>query len=477
MVRSSAASNARWTGFSQAAKIFVQLGSLVILARLLPPNDYGLMAMASVVVNFAMLLRDMGTSAAIIQRNELKDETICTVFWLNLTLGVGIALAVSASATTIAEYFGAPRLSYVLYGIALTFPLMGGSAVHQALLERRSQFRSVSLIEVSASTLSLLGAICGAVAGLGVFSLVIQSLVNAIVSSIGLWVASAWRPKLLLNMKELRGLIGFSGNLTAFNIVNYFSRNADGMIIGRALGATVLGAYSMAYKLMLFPLQSLTFVASRALYPVMSRQQARLADMATLYLRAVRVIAMVTAPLMAGLFVLRGPFVDFAFGEQWRSVVPILAWLAPVGFIQSIVSTTGTVFMARGKTHILLRLGVMSAFLQVGAFVAGVRWGVTGVAACYCLANIVNAFPCLIVTMRQLEASPLRLVSAVSPAICSALVMAALLWGLQGTTIFTLATYHAGLILSVGAGIVTYGVLYFIVLRQGMSDIRALAGI
>lgn len=467
-------SNARWVALSQGGRIVIQLGSLVILARLLPAADYGLMAMATVVSNFALLLRDLGTAAAIVQKDDLREETISTVFWLNVIMGWLIALGLVSCSPLIAAYFAAGELVSVLIALAAVFPLASAAAAHQALLERRSGFRVLARIEIISSGLGLLAAIVAALAGAGVYSFVILAVVTAALSCIQLWLASGWRPLARVEWSEVRGLMGFSGNLTLFNFINYFSRNADGMIIGRFLGAAALGSYSMAYKLMLFPVQNLTWVATRALYPVMSRQQNAPEAMARLYLRTIRLIALVTAPLMAGLVVVREPFVQLAFGPDWPLVPEILAWMAPSGFVQSIVSSTGTVFMARGRTDIMVGLGIFNAAISVAAFAVGAQFGVVGVAIFYCAANFINAIPCMIFTMRTLETSSWLLLREIWVPVVSALAMAAAVVALQSVFPAVFSPGLLGLFMSVFAGGLFYCLIVIFVFRQDLTDIRAL---
>lgn len=399
----SAISNARWILASQASRIGFQLVGLIVLARLLPPSDYGLMAMATVVINFANLLRDMGTAAAVVQKENLTEGAINTVFWLNVGLGLSLGIALVALSPLIADSFRSPRLIPVLWVLALVFPVTSSAAVHQALLERESKFRLLARIEIVSSLVGLAVALMLAYANFGVFSLAYQTLAAAAFSSAQLWFASRWMPKARWSNTEFKSLWRFSGHLSGFSFINFFARNADSMIIGRVLGSVPLGIYAQAYKVMMFPLQSMTSVASRALFPVMSRQQNDREQMAKLYFRSLRLIATITAPLMAGLWVLREPFVYVALGKQWAEVANILAWLAPVGFIQSLTSTTGTVFMATGRTDLLMRLGVIGAVLQVSAFFVGVQWGIEGVAICYLVANILNAYPCFALTLKQLN--------------------------------------------------------------------------
>ncbi len=384
----SAMSNARWLILSQVGKIALQLVALFVLSRLLPPSEYGLLAMALVATNFASILRDSGMGAAVVQKRELSDATLNTVFWLNVGLGVGLAVLLALLSPLLETFFKAPNLSNVLCALAIAFPITGTSALHQSLLERESRFRTIVRIEMSSAVLGLIVAIVLAFNGAGVYSLVAQAVAIALLTTVQLWFASTWRPRFLWSYQEFKELWRFSGNLTGFTFINFFSRNADSLVIGRVLGSVQLGIYSQAYKVMMFPLQNMTYVASRALFPVMSRQQDDPEKMSALYYKSLRLIATVTTPLMVGLWILRDPFVAVALGKQWSEVAKILAWMAPIGLVQSINSTTGTVFMASGNTRLLMRVGIISAVLQVSSFLIGVNYGLTGVTACYLIANI-----------------------------------------------------------------------------------------
>ena len=466
--------SARWVALSQVGRVAMQLCSLALLARLLPPADYGLMAMATVVTNFALLLRDLGTTAAIIQRMDLREETKATVFWLNNLMGWCLAFALIVFSPVIARYFSSAKLVPVLLALAILFPLASAGAVHQALLERQSAFRVLARIELGSSGLGLAAAMVAALSGAGVYSLVIQAVLTTGLSCAQLWLASGWHPRSRPVWSEIKGLIGFSGNLTAFNFINYFSRNADGMIIGRYLGVTALGAYSMAYKLMLFPVQNLSWVAAKALYPVMSKHQNDTAKILKLYLRAIRLIALFTAPLMAGLVAVREPFVRIAFGPNWGMVPEILAWMAPIGFIQSIVSTSGTIFMARGRTDIMVWLGMFYATLAIAAFVVGSQYGVVGVAALFCVANIINAIPCMVTTMRILESSLNKLLEAIAVPVVGALLMWGALTAMQLIFPSAFAQGNLGFLMSVGFGVLSYGFIIVFIFRQDLSDVRTL---
>ena len=187
------------------------------------------------------------------------------------------------------------------------------------------------------------------------------------------------------------------------------------MIVGRFLGVNALGTYSMAYRLMLFPIQNLSFVASRALFPALSRLQEAPDQMAVLYTRAVAAVAAVSLPLMAGLWVLREPCVRVLFGSQWGDVADVIAWLAPVGALQSIVSTTGALYMAKGRTDLLMKLGDLGAILAIGAFILGVSGGVTAVAQCYLIANVIGFVPYTVGAERVVNMAYCAFLKAILP--------------------------------------------------------------
>ncbi|HCD4714667.1 TPA: oligosaccharide flippase family protein, partial [Klebsiella pneumoniae] len=187
---------AKWVAFSQFFKVIVQLVNIVYLARLIPPSEYGIMAMALVVINFGLLIRDLGTAAAIIQRKEIDDGIINSIFWLNLFMGLFIAVAIIFASPLIASFFHTPKLIYVLLLISLIFPISSSSAAHLALLERASKFRVISLIEIFSALIGLISALILAYQGYGVYSLVIQTIVLNVISTILFWKISKWRPQL-----------------------------------------------------------------------------------------------------------------------------------------------------------------------------------------------------------------------------------------------------------------------------------------
>ncbi|MBS0419365.1 MAG: lipopolysaccharide biosynthesis protein [Proteobacteria bacterium] len=421
-----AASGVLWSGVSQAGRVLIQTATLVVLSRLLPPTDFGLLAMAAVVTAFVNLLRDMGTASAVIQRDILGPELLDTVFWFNIGLGITLAILVVLLSIPIAAAFHQPRLAGVLIALAASFPIASSAAAHQALMERELQFRTLARIEISSALTALAVAAVAALNGLGVYSLVLNALTATVISTVQLWLASSWRPTARWDREQFRQLWGFSGNLASFQVLNYLARNADTMLIGRFLGATDLAWYNMGYKLMLFPLTNLSAVVFRSLFPVLSRKQNDVSSFAALYLKATGTIALFTAPLMAGVWVLRKPFVAVVFGEKWLPVADVLGWLAPIGFMQSVLSSVGLIYLGVGQTATMMKWGVFASTATLLGFLVGLQWGYLGVARSYAVVNLLLFYPGFAIPLRLLGLRFTDLLKSIAPQVLTAIVMAVL---------------------------------------------------
>ena len=470
-VRQQATSGFKWSSISQASRLAAQLLSVFILARLLPPSDYGLVAMATTVTGFASLFRDFGTAAAIIQKTDPTPQLLDSVFLLNVALGVGLAVLLGLLAPFIALGFAEPRLKEVLWVLLLTFPIISLGAVHQALLEKVSSFRPLALIETSAAFFGLASAVWAAWSGWGVYSLVLQTLLVAFLTTSGLWLVSKWRPVLRWDGKEIRSVMGFSGNLVGYNVFNYFIRNADSLLIGRFLGATDLGYYSMAYKLMLFPLQNISSVVSRALFPVFSIMQGDKSRLAGAYTMATMAIAFITAPLMFGFFVLREPFIAVALDARWQPVADVLIWLVPVGLLQSIGATVGGLYYATGRTDVMFKWGIGAGLFIIPILAIGLNWGITGVAAAYAVASLIIFYPGLAIPYRLVGLKVGDVLLRLVPTVATAAIMALVIAALAATWPSNVVNQLPRLILLVAVGIVTYGGLSLITQRALLKDI------
>ncbi len=387
--------------------------------------------MAMVFFGLVAIMGDLGTAAAVIQRKELDQRFLSTVFWFNVMLGIASTAALALLAPLIGRVYGQPALVPLLRVLSLAFVMSSLTVLQQALLERRLALRQLALVELSSVVLASIVAVALALGGAGVWSMVFQTLVYAGMLSALLWIVGRWRPSLVLSWSDTKGTVGFSLNLSGFNIVNYFVRNSDNFLVGKYLGAHDLGLYSLAYRILLFPVQNVSWVISRVMFPVYSRIHEDPERLRNMYLRSVSAIALVTFPLMMGAMVLSEPFSMAVFGPKWSGLAVLITVLAPVGLVQSVASTVGAIYMAKGRTDWLFRWGVLSAAVTISGFVIGLQWGVVGVAASYAVASLALLYPSFAIPFRLIDLAFRDLLRALRGVAAASLIMAASLVAVQ----------------------------------------------
>ena len=381
-----------WTALSRAGQVLFTLVSLSVMARFVPPRAYGLVGMAQVVLGFASLFRDIGTATAIIRQQEIDDELLTSIFWLNLGMGFAATFACWLAAPSVAKFYNEPALRAVFQAISLYFVITSVSNVHSALMTRNFQFARIAAVELLAGAAGLIVGVVSAVLGASVWSLIAGGLTTAIISSVLFVALSPWRPRFSFSSQSLRSLMGFGLNLSGSNIVNYISRNADNLIIGKYLGAAPLAYYAWAYNLMLYPLQAIGGTLGRALLPALAQMQGDHDRLGRAYLRSCAAIGFVTFPVMAGVTLLAPEFIAVLLGAKWKPIVPVLRILAPVGMVQSL-QTTSYLYSAIGRTDVMFKWGLAYTAITVASFFLGVHWGIVGVASAYAVVSFLLLIP------------------------------------------------------------------------------------
>ena len=402
-LRHKAVSGVKWATVSQAIQQVTHLLTTIILANILAPSDFGLVGMAMVITGFITIFKDLGTSAAIIQRKEVSEALLSSIFWVNVGFGA-LAMVILFFAAPLGEkLYHEPRVVAILQLLSLSFFISGLGILQQSLLQRSLAFNTLAKVEISAVFCGAIVGISMAVAGAGVWSIVFQSLTMVSVTTILLWLSSTWRPKRRFHWQEVKSVSNYSLNLTGFSIFNYFARNADYLLIGRYLGAQDLGYYTLAYRVLLFPLNNISAVVGRVMFPVYSNIQDDNNRFSSAYLRVVAIIALIVFPLMMGLLALAGPLVLTVFGETWAPVILLIMILAPVGMTQSIGSTVGSIYQAKGRTDWMFRWGVGAGSIIVIAFLVGLQWGIVGVAVAYVIVSFGLSYPSFAIPFRLID--------------------------------------------------------------------------
>jgi O-antigen/teichoic acid export membrane protein len=378
----------------------IQFISVIILARLLVPEDFGLVASVGPIVAFVGLLQNLGLQQALVQRKDISDRQLNQVFWVSALVGLGSSVVVAALAPAIAAFYGDQRMLGIT--IASALPLLLGSiaAVPLALMNRHLQFGQLALNDVITAAAGLLAAAIAAWAGMGYWSLVLGPAVAAVVALAAAWQVVRWTPS-RPDLKVDGDILSFGANLTGFNLVNFFSRNLDNILIGKYSGAIELGYYDRAYKLLLFPLQNITQPLTRVMVPLLSRIHEDKARFRDLYVRTNWLLAAVTMPGIAALTLTSEQVVALLFGPRWTAVAPIFAWLGIASLMQSVSSTTGWIFICQGKTKTMFHWGIYSSLTTVASFIVGLHWGAVGVAAAYAISGYVLRVPVLAVLVHR----------------------------------------------------------------------------
>lgn len=458
--------NVKWVSLSQLVRVSCQIFGMFFFSRFLSPREIGLMSLALIVVTFINMLRDLGSSAAIIQKEVISEELKKSVFTLNVSLGMIFYILVISLSGVFATFFGEPQIQSILIWVALAFPLTSCTSIHLSLLERESLFFKTAKIEIASAIIALTCGICAALLGCGVYSLVIQTLANAVFSTCGFLFTSNWKSRFGWSRKEIGTIIRFSSNMVGFNFINYFSRNLDQIIIGKFFGTVSLGFYSLAYRLMLFPLQNITSVLTRSLYPVLSRLQDQNKEAISIYLGALRFISLVIPPLMFGLAAVRFDFVTVFFGQKWLGVADILMWLTPTAILQSMVSTTGSAFMSKGRSDLLLKISIFNAILQMLSFIVGAAFDVVTLTKLYFVANLIMYFPNMSLAINLFGGNIMMIVKYTYKPIFSAVAMFIVISVLQASSYFINMSTQNRLLICVCIGAVIYSLMVFLLDRK-----------
>jgi O-antigen/teichoic acid export membrane protein len=413
---------------SQALKFLISVCGTIVLARLLTPEDYGLIGMVAVFTGFVAVFKDLGLSAATVQRAEISHSQVTNLFWVNLTVGVVLALVIAAVAPALARFYGDTRLTAITDVSAIGFLLGGLTIQHEALLRRQMRFTSLAVVEIAAMLASVSIAVSLAWYGAQYWSLVFSQLAFAAATAACVWMLSGWRPGLPTRRSGVRSMLLFGGNLTGFNLINYWARNLDNVLIGRFWGALQLGLYSRAYQLLLLPIDQITAPITAVAVPALSR----LADSPERYRRAyVRILAklaMVTMPLMAFMIATSDWVVRLILGSQWMGVSPLFAWLGLAGLVQPLSSTAGWLLITQARTRDMFWWGTVGCTIIMASICAGLPWGALGVAMSYSLCNVLIVQPFLLWFVCR--TGPIRagdVLRAIAPAVWASLCLLAVL--------------------------------------------------
>ncbi len=467
----------RGLGWNAAVAVTMQASRIafgVVLVRLLTPRDYGLAAIALLFSNLVLAFSDLGLGAGLIQRQTISEEDRSTVFWTSTLVGVVLTGSGIALAGPLARFFGQPEVRPLFMVVSISFFFLAVQMTQASLLQRAMEFRSIG-VRLMAATIGG-GAVGVTVAALGggPWALIAQGVAISFLSAALLWFLCDWRPRFAFSLRSLRNLGGFGFAVLGSRVMNYAQTNADNLLVGRFLGSSALGLYSVGYNVILVPMQRLIVPIQDALFPALSRIQDDRPRMARLWLRTTRAIAAVMAPAMLGVIVVAPDFVDVVLGHRWNRAVSVVQILAFVSLLQSMTAVASRVLIALDRATTALRVAMLSTALSVAAFAVGIHWGITGVAACYAIVMVpVQAYLVLVATA-ALGVPRFAFVRNFAGVLQAAVGMAGVCWVSREMLLETNLPQFARLLAVILVGVVSYALGTLWRSPEVVSELRSL---
>ena len=394
-----------------------------ILARLLTPDDFGILAFATLIVSYLSILKDLGLGAALIQNREDIDETANTVFTLNLLLGASLTLISFAVAPVVASYFREPLIIPILRILGFTFVLNALGAIHIVRLQRELKFHRKLVPDLGRSLVKGGVSIGCALAGFGVWSLAIGQIAGAIASTILAWFVFPWRPRLRIDVKRARKLLSYGIPLLGVVGLSVIIDNLDYLFVGRALGNTALGIYTIAYRLPELLVLNTLWVVAAAIFPAYASVQDQDDTLRQGFLTTLRFVEMLVLPISLGLILVADPLVRLAFGHQWLAAIPIVRILGFLALIQSIGFNVGDVYKATGRPDILVKLNLLYLTWLLPALWFGSYYGLLGIAWSRVGAGILHVIVRLLVTTRFMKVTWMDILKQLKPSFLAGIVL------------------------------------------------------
>ncbi|WP_298754903.1 lipopolysaccharide biosynthesis protein [uncultured Psychroserpens sp.] len=352
----------------------------IVLARLLLPEDFGLVALTMTYIGFITLFTNMGFGSSIIHEQSTTNKQLSSIYWLNYGLSIFSFIIIISTAKFAANFYNEPKLSAIVYVAALNILINPFYSIQYKLLERDLEFKTISKINLSGILVGSISAIIGAYYGLGVYALVIQPLVSSVVRMMLILVYKRWFPKFYLNIKEIKHMIWYSLKFKASQMSMYFERNIDYLILGKFFTSVILGYYAFAYNIMYTPVKRISYIFSEVLFPSFSSFKNDKVKIINGYFKSVNLVALVSIPAMTILAFNADLIIHLVFGQKWDGAIPIVRILCFAGAIQSISQFGGVIFSSIGKPEVTLYVSIGRTILTVLAIIIGVQYGVLWVA-------------------------------------------------------------------------------------------------
>lgn len=378
---------------AQAANFILRLGSLMVLARLLTPKDFGLVGMVTAFTGMLTLFRDFGLSSAAIQRATVSEEQISTLFWINLLVGALLAVLCVVLAPIVAAFYHEPRIFGIMVALAVSFLFNAVGVQHSVLLQRQMRFTALSVIGLASLIVASAIGIAGAMAGYGYWALVAMTVAAPLAATIGYWMTTAWIPKMPSRGSGIRSMMRFGGTLTLNGLIAYVAYNSEKVLIGRFWGASAIGLYGRAYQLINIPTENLNSAVGEVAFSALSRVQDDPKRFKNYFLKGYSLVLGFTLPITIACGLFADDMIRVILGPQWASAAPIFRLLAPTIAIFAIINPMGWLLNSLGMVSRGLKIAIVFAPTMIAGYFIALPYGPKGVAFAYSAVMAVWVIP------------------------------------------------------------------------------------
>ena len=378
---------------AQGVNFVLRAGSMMVLARLLDPKDFGLVGMVTVVTGFVSLIRDAGLGIVTIQRATINDEQVSTLFWINILLGAILALLLLAAAPLLVSFYQEPRLFWVATVLGFGFLFHACGVQHSALLERQMSFTALSAIDVISLIVSIVVGISMAIVGYGYWALVFMTIVTPAVYTVCVWLTTRWVPGRLRRGVGVGSMMRFGGMTTLNTLVTYLAFNLEKILLGRVWGAEALGVYGRAYQLINIPTENLNSAIGGVAFSALSRLQDDTNRLKRYFLSGYSLVISVTLPITITCAFFADDIILLLLGPKWNDAVPIFRLLTPTILTFALVNPFWSFLMSQGMVGRITKTVFVLAPVMIASYVIGLPYGPIGVAFAYSAAMTLSVIP------------------------------------------------------------------------------------
>ncbi|HYO78063.1 MAG TPA: lipopolysaccharide biosynthesis protein, partial [Thermoanaerobaculia bacterium] len=414
-----------WAFLATAGSKGVTLIGLALLARLLAPNEFGLLAFAMAYITYAEAIGDLGTGVALVYWPERRDEAAQVTFTINAIAGVAWCLLTLVIAPYVADFFNAEHGTTLVQVLAFSFIIKFLGNTHDALLQKDLRFRARLLPDVSMATVKALVSLGFAWYGYGAWSLVYGHLAGLAARTVLVWVAVPWRPTLTLPLDLFKPMMSYGRGIIMVNVLTAIAHHADIAIVGRYLGTSELGLYQMATKIPETTVIMLLWVVGRVLFPAFAKLKAEGASLRTPFLTSSRYITAMTMPAALGTCVLALPIIVVFGGAAWAPAAPVLAALSIYAGMRCLSTSAGDVLKAVGRAPVLAKISWLRTMIAVPLMILGAQYSAFAVGAALAFATAVTGVVMLYVAAKAINVRLRDVGAALMPGTIAGLIMTA----------------------------------------------------